>query len=118
MKYTYYFDEYAMGYMDIGGAELNPGYAVLVYTRGNVMTGSVEWRFRKDFAESGYPGNMDGNIRCFHGWRGTTNDTRIEARGVYTVKSVDHISKRNKDGWTERYLKVVLNKIDIKSGED
>lgn len=118
MKYTYYFDEYAMNYMDIGGTEINPGDSVLVYTREDLMTGHEEWKFRKDFAENGYPGNMDSSVRCFHGWRGTTNNMRVEAHGVYTVKSVDHISKRNKDGWTERYLKVVLNKTDIKRGEE
>ena len=117
MKHTYYFDEYAMGYMDIGGTGINPGDAVLVYTRENVMTGREEWAFRKDFAESGYPGNMDGSVRRFHGWRGTTNNIAVYAHGVFTVKSVDHISKR-RNGWTERYLKVVLNKTDIKREDD
>lgn len=118
MKYTYYFDEYRMGYRDIDGTEINPGDAVLVYSCTNDITGFEEWCISKSCAENGYPGNMDGNERRFHGWRGTTNNIRVEAHGVYTVKSVDHISKRNDDGWTERYLKVILNKTDIKRKED
>ena len=117
MKYTYYFDAYAMGYMDIGGNDINPGDSVLVYSKENLMTGKTVWGIRKDFAESGYPGNADSSYKCFHGWRGTTNNISIHAHGVYTVKSVEYISKR-KDGHTEKYMKVVLNKTDIKKGEE
>lgn len=117
MKYTYYFDIQYMDYHDIGGTEINRGDPVLVYTKENLMTGAEEWKIRKDFAESGYPGNTDSSVKCFHGWRGTTNDIRVEAHGVYTVKSVEHVTRRE-DGYPVRYLKVVLNRTDIKRDED
>ena len=81
MKWVYLFDEYAISYQDIGGTEINEGDAVLMYCRENLITGDYTWHIRKDFAETGYPGNVDGDIRCFHGWRGTTNDIRVEAFG-------------------------------------
>lgn len=118
MKYTYTFDAYMMDYEDIGGTEINPGDSVLVYTVTDEMTGEETWHIRKDFAESGYPGNLDSSERCFHGWRGTTNNKRVYAYGVYTVKSVDNISKTRKDGFTDRFIKVILNKKDIKADED
>lgn len=118
MKYTYWFDAYTMNYEDIGGTDISPGDAVLVYTRENMMTGDVEWKFRKDFAESGCPGNWDSSERCFHGWRGTTNNIRIYAYGVYRVGSVEEVKKRNRWNCVERYVKVVLNKKDIKADED
>ena len=118
MKWTYVFDEIALEYKDIGGTEINVGDAVLVYSRENLMTGKSEWGLRKDFAETGYPGNMDSSVRCYHGWRGTTNNVSVTAHGVYKVKTVEHLRKRNRDGWTERYLKVVLSKTDIKKGEN
>lgn len=118
MKRTYYFDFYAMGYQDIGGTEINPGDPVLVFTATDVITGEECWKFRKDFAKDGYPGNLDSSERCFHGWRGTTNNTRIYAYGVYRVDSVEEIKKRNRWGCVERYVKVVLGKKDIKADED
>lgn len=118
MKYTYWFDWYAMDYMDIGGTEINPGDPVIVYTITDEMTGEETWHIRKDFAESGYPGNLDGTERCFHGWRGTTNNKRVYAYGVYRVGSVEEIKKKNRWGCVERYVKVVLNKKDIKADED
>lgn len=114
MKYTYYFDVFDMSYYDIGAAEINVGDEVLVYCKTNIMTGAEKWGFRKDFAaEGGYPGNMDSHIRRYHGWRGTTNDSSVHAMGVYTVKSVEHIK-----GKYEAKMKVVLNRTDIRKGED
>ena len=114
MKKTYYFSVYDMTPRDIGGDDIQPGDLVLVYTRENAMTGGVEWHINKAFAASGYPGNMDGSVRRFHGWRGTTNDQRIEAHGVFRVKSVSTVY-RDLDGNSAPFLKVVLTGRDVKA---
>lgn len=118
MKYTYYFDKYLLNWFDTGAYEINPGDAVLVYSRKHIIHGGTKWGFRKDFAETGYPGNSDSSIRRFHGWRGTTNDICTEAHGVYTVKTVETVYRKDEDGRKAPFLKVVLNKTDIKRNED
>lgn len=114
MKWTYAFDMnryeddvYLMDHPEI--AALNAGDAVLVASRRNLMTGKESYQLYPQYAESGYPGNTDHSIKRFHGWRGTTNDTYVEAHGVYTVKSADRIGST---------LKIVLGKVDIKSDEE
>lgn len=114
MKFTYYFDRLDISYHDFGGTDINPGDKVLMYVRRDLMTGSEEWRISKAFAEGGYPGNLDHSIKAYHGWRGTTDNVYVEAFGVYTVKSVDIVSKE----YPNDTLKVVLNHTDIKRNED
>jgi len=110
VKYTYILDSYFDQ-----DCEYHAGDAVLVYSRYNVNTGEETFHFRKDFAESGYPGNMNSDIKCFHGWRGTTGNIATYAYGVYTIKSVE--PKAGK--WSpNEFTKVVLNKKDIKKDED
>jgi len=115
MKWTYKFDEFLMPpyYFDI-----NVGDAVLVLSKENLLTGDTSWQLHKDCAETGYPGLLDSDYRCFHGWRGTYNNDRYEAHGVYKVKSVEHIRKPNKYYIADFILKIVLDKHDIKKDEE
>ena len=44
-------------------------------------------------APDGIPGNLDHRIRRHHGWRGTTNDIRVEAWGRRTVLEVSTLTR-------------------------
>lgn len=117
MKHVYYFDHYSDGLYYDNPNGLNVGDPVLVYSKTRVMTGKTEWHISNRFADRGYPGNMDPSIRRFHGWRGTTNDIHIDAHGVYTVKAVDKVHRRE---WGEDVLcdRVEIGNVDIKKDED
>jgi len=43
--------------------------------------------------EDGIPGNSNGNITRCHGWRGTTDDARVEAHGIRRVVSITPVSR-------------------------
>lgn len=107
MKYTFRIDQFETHrFID---RELKPGVPVLVYSRENLMTGDEAFYISTVHAEEGYPGNLDDTTKCFHGWRGTYNNIRTEAHGVYTIKSVEAIGE---------YLKVTINRTDLKKNED
>ena len=116
MKWTYVFDNY--GPAEERWADIAPGDAVLVYSRQNDVTGEESWHISKEFAAEGFPGNLDSSVKCFHGWRGTTNNIRTEAHGVYIVKSVDEIVKKRNDGFHDFYTRIVIGKTDVKRGEE
>jgi hypothetical protein len=65
------------------------GQEVVLVCRENLMTGSEEYELRPlaDFPD-GIPGNANSSIRCFHGWRGTTNNVYVTALGVREVIAV------------------------------
>lgn len=115
MKYTYRFDLFEDNQLqaDLNGDNISPGDKVLVYSREDILRGGEEFRISKRFAESGYPGNTDPSVKTFHGWRGTTNDISVYAHGVYSVKSVS----REDGEFRGQYLKVVLNRTDLKKNE-
>lgn len=114
MKWTYVydFDNYDDNYDLFLHPEITfikQGDPVLVCSRTNIVTGKSYYELMPQYAESGYPGNMDRSIRKFHGWRGTTNDISVDALGVYAVKTVERNGGK---------LKIVLNKTDLKRYED
>lgn len=107
MRYTFVYEGY--GYR--GGEPLpKVGDRVLVYSRENIMTGKEHFCLSVRFAEHGYPGNLDNGIRCFHGWRGTTNNIATYAHGVYSVASVS--VKHNGDAV------VKINRTDLARGKE
>lgn len=70
MKYVYIFDNYMYPAVKEYYRE---GDEVLVYSRVNNNTGSETFDISKKYAREGYPGNINANIRRFHGWRGVTS---------------------------------------------
>lgn len=107
MKWTYKLDRFeTYRWID---RDLMPGTPVLVISKENLMTGETAYELSTIHAESGFPANMDSADKRFHGWRGTTNDIRVEAHGVYKVKLREVFPE---------YLKVTLSHNDIKDGED
>lgn len=83
-----------------GGNGLDIGGVYAVADEKNVMTGEKRYIFKS--SDSGFGGNMDRNIKRYHGWRGTSNDWEREALGVFEVMSIE----RQKNG----RLKVTLSK--------
>lgn len=112
MKYVYIFENYM--YPEVK-EYYREGDEVLVYSRVNNNTGSETFGISKEYAREGYPGNINANIRRFHGWRGETNNVSTYAHGVYTVKAVE--VKAGKYA-ADQYIKVILNRTDIKKGKE
>ena len=58
----------------------------------------------------GFPGNMDGNRRKLHGWRGTTGDICVTAYGWRKVRSITPLKRGIGD-------RIILS-ADLKPNED
>jgi hypothetical protein len=57
-----------------------PGKKYFVYMRSDV--GLNLYEREPEMLKRGIPGNSNPSMRRFHRWRGTTDDTHIEALGV------------------------------------
>ena len=111
MKWVYTFD--GLEYPNIE-KQYKAGDEVLVYSKTFNNNGGKEvFCISKEYAKSGYPGNMNPEIKRFHGWRGETNDIAVNAYGVYRVKTVEVISKGYDD-----IVKITIDRKDIKKGEE
>lgn len=89
------------------------GDKVLVLHYYNEANLNEEWYdISKRHAEEGYPGNMNHTVKCFHGWRGTTNNISTYACGVYEIKKVENL-----DDWGDE-IKVTIGRRDWKKGEE
>lgn len=68
--------------------EVGKEYAIA--ERKNILSGSVSYVFRliRGDGTDGFGGNLDHNVKRFHGWRGTTNDVSKTALGVFRILSI------------------------------
>lgn len=71
--------------MDYG--KLTVGLVCTVTELTNINTG-IKWHRLTPGDNGGVPGNMDRNVRRYHGWRGTTNDVSVDACGVHAVTDI------------------------------
>lgn len=71
--------------MDHG--KLAVGLVCTVTELTNINT-NAKWYRLTPGDDSGVPGNMDRNVRRYHGWRGTTNDISVDACGVHVVTDI------------------------------
>lgn len=78
----------------------------LVFLREAVYEDGGHLYYLAPYRGEGYPGNS-GNIRRYHGWRGTTQGTAIYVYGVREVLEVGEL-KTGKRGM--QTLKVTLSK--------
>jgi len=78
-------------------ARMQVGSRVLLYSVDDVSPdalrrggGKTRWEISVEprDIEAGLGGNLDREIRRFHGWRGTTCDQSIHAHGVRRVKKI------------------------------
>ena len=65
------------------------GQEVILIGRENVMRGGEEFTIIN--ALEGIGGNMDSNVKRFHGWRGTTNDIALYAHGLRKITKVESV---------------------------
>ena len=93
-----------------------------------VIVGCVEWEgssaesyyIQPDNGE-GISGNMNPDIKCYHGWRGTTNGRSVTACGCYSVRSIERITQPHP--WNRekppilKEIVVRLNRTDLKKNE-
>ena len=68
------------------GPEVKIGDEVILVERFDINRGLTQWQLR--IAPDGIGGNMDGNYKRYHGWRGTTNNISITAHGLRKVIKV------------------------------
>lgn len=100
---------------------LEKGDRVIVYSESREGSGKEVFYIRPDNG-SGIPGNMNSNIRRYHGWRGTTDGVSVYAYGCYSIKSVERITRPH---WWDRTkppvlveIVVQINRTDLKKNEE
>lgn len=64
--------------------ELHVGDEVILLERCYEDIETSEWSFCSG-KNGGVPGNMNREVRRYHGWRGTTNGTSLYAHGLRRV---------------------------------
>jgi hypothetical protein len=72
------------------------GTECVLMSRTNVSPNAIRSgrdipEFYLSFETAGIPGNMNSNIRRYHGWRGTTNDISHNAHGLRKIISVGQL---------------------------
>ena len=65
------------------------------YSTDTTENGSDMMVWREDNGE-GFPGNSDPSIKCYHGWRGTYNDTAFYACGLRRCLAIRETGKRSR----------------------
>ena len=70
----------------------------------NTVRGNSWFALRRHDGE-GIGGNMNRNVKRYHGWRGTTNDIAAYAHGVRKIIKVSDVLQ-NADGFD--YIKVTV----------
>lgn len=76
------------------GLDLTIGTEYVVVERSNENNGA-HWHELRRHTKGGIPGNMDHNIRRYHGWRGTTNNTSTVALGLRKIVAVTKYKNGN-----------------------
>jgi len=61
----------------------------------NALRAGTHAEYSLSFDLDGVPGNSDRSIKRTTGWRGTTNDTSVDARGVVTIRKIRRLKNGN-----------------------
>ena len=101
-----YIKEHDFDRMDFYGSIPTIGELVTLCKRENVLTGECSWSFA---SKNGASGNLDYNIKRFHGWRGTTNNIAVYAMGLRRVEKIKQFKNGN---W------IITLSRDLKSKEE
>jgi len=107
MKTIYKITEEPFGY----GVDLNTikvGDKYILVERCDINTGDSIYRLRKDNGE-GVPGNMNSQIKRYHGWRGTTGHVSVYALGLRRIERIDYIKIDPDDPYMGGIAKVKLS---------
>lgn len=74
--------------------DLTIGTEYIVVERCDENSGTC-WNELRRHTKGGIPGNMDHNIRRYHGWRGTTNNVSTTALGLRKIVAVTQYKNGN-----------------------
>lgn len=77
-----------------GPATIAVGKTYILIERRNLNSGAV-WHDLIEDNGTGIPGNMDGQIHRYHGWRGTTNNISTDALGCRRVEVIHQYKNGN-----------------------
>lgn len=70
------------------------GKAYILISKEDVLSGSETYYIRPwDPEDGGVPGNLNPEIRYYHGWRGTYNNIATYVHGVREVKEIISIKQ-------------------------
>lgn len=96
--------EYDRNRLGLGDYHVGDEYILIEYTR--LSTGQTRYVLVPHHGE-GIGGNMNHEIKRYHGWRGTTDGI---AKNVFGVRKIIRVSerKRDREGWD--YIKVTVGK--------
>lgn len=96
---------------------LNTGDQVILLHYTNEMTSEDWYRAIPDSGE-GIPGNLNHEIKRYHGWRGTTNNIRCEALGSRKILKIsDEIFPTQNSRENAPYRKLTVGP-DLKADEE
>ena len=80
------------------------GDVKILVERENLNNGE-KWYELRDDKGGGIPGNSDSSIRCYHGWRGTTNNIYLKALGLRRIEKIQTFKNGNIRLWLSDDLK-------------
>lgn len=99
-----YEDNFYLNTLQIEDAKIGAqGILVEHYDENN---GCAEWTLNRD--NGGIGGNMNMNMKRYHGWRGTINGTAIYAHGLREIIKVSEVMTEKETG--REYVKVTVGK--------
>ena len=75
---------------------LEAGQMIILVQYENMLTGKIWYRAIPDSGE-GIPGNLNHEIKRYHGWRGTTDNIRCEAMGARKILRISDELYEDKD---------------------
>ena len=64
------------------------GSCAILVERDNIAKRDEKPSYFLSFSTDGIGGNMDRNIKRYHGWRGTSNDVAIHSYGIRKIQSI------------------------------
>lgn len=65
--------------------------------------------FLRPYKGEGYPGNLNHNVKIYHGWRGSTNGVNTYVYGVREILEVGEVKRSGFCG-EEQEVKITLSK--------
>ena len=69
----------------------------------DIMTGATRYTLRED--NGGIGGNLNPEIKRYHGWRGTTNDMSVTAMGLRRIEKIQTFKNGTVRIWLSEDLK-------------
>lgn len=73
---------------------VNVGDQYILVSHTDTMTQHTYYTLAHDNG-AGISGNMNSNIKRYHGWRGTTGDVSVCAEGLHRVERIDYVKDLN-----------------------